>query len=90
MSPLDFWDDYRVGSCHHLYETLRVARSPLRARRYRFHRVQKAEAGADPVATLQAWIDMDEAIHSQGERILFLKCSLSKDLDQKIGFLISR
>jgi hypothetical protein len=30
----------------------------------RFHRVQKAEAGADPVATLRAWIDLDEAIHS--------------------------
>jgi len=42
---------------------LRVARAPLRAR-HRFHCVQKAEAGADPVDTHRAWIDMDEAIHS--------------------------
>jgi len=27
-----------------------------------YHRVQKV--GADPVATLRAWIDLDEAIHS--------------------------
>ncbi len=30
----------------------------------RFHRVQKAENNTDPLLTLRAWIDMDEAIHS--------------------------
>ncbi|MBH8554776.1 hypothetical protein I8751_20945 [Nostocaceae cyanobacterium CENA357] len=30
----------------------------------RFHRVQKTEENTDPLLTLRAWIDMDEAIHS--------------------------
>ncbi|WGV23328.1 hypothetical protein [Halotia branconii] len=30
----------------------------------RFHRTQKAEENTDPLLTLRAWIDMDEAIHS--------------------------
>ncbi|BAZ47533.1 hypothetical protein NIES4103_01340 [Nostoc sp. NIES-4103] len=30
----------------------------------RFQRTQKAEENADPLLTLRAWIDMDEAIHS--------------------------
>lgn len=30
----------------------------------RFHRTQKAEENADPLLTLQAWIDIDEALHS--------------------------
>ncbi|HLP89044.1 MAG TPA: hypothetical protein VK184_10695 [Nostocaceae cyanobacterium] len=30
----------------------------------RFQRVQKAEENTDPIVSLRAWIDMDEAIHS--------------------------
>jgi len=37
---------------------------------WQYHRVQKAEVGADPVETLRAWIDMDHD-YSVGSRRSF-------------------